>query len=75
VDVRLTWYFRELLLFAWLADEVVEPAAAQIPLTEPVKIRDEVIFGSLPTRIESWDWFAGNGNQDYTFPGSILASA
>jgi hypothetical protein len=25
----------------------------------------------LRTRVESWDWFQGSANNDYTFPGSI----
>jgi hypothetical protein len=28
--------------------------------------------GSLRTCVESWDWFQGNANNDYTFPGSIF---
>ncbi len=47
-------------------------AAAQSPAADPVKIGDVVVSGSLRTRIESWDWFEGNANNDYTFPGSML---
>ena len=39
---------------------------------EPSKIGDVTVSRSLRTRIESWDSFQGNGNNDYTFPGSIL---
>ncbi len=38
---------------------------------EPLKVGDVIVSGSLRTRIESWDWFHGNANNDYTFPGSI----
>jgi hypothetical protein len=30
------------------------------------------VAGSLRTRVESWDWFSGNANNSYTYPGSIL---
>jgi len=30
------------------------------------------ISGSLRSRMESWDWFTGNADHDYTFLGSIL---
>ena len=30
------------------------------------------VSGSFRTRIESWDWFQGDANNRYTFPGSIL---
>ncbi len=45
---------------------------AQSPAAEPLKIGDITISGSLRTRVESWDWFQGNANNDYTFPGSIF---
>ena len=45
---------------------------AQTQPYEPVKIGNVSIAGSLRTRVESWDWFQGNANNDYTFPGSIL---
>ncbi len=38
-----------------------------------VKIGDVTVSGSLRTRVESWDWFQGTANGDYTFPGSILS--
>jgi len=37
----------------------------------PLKVGNVIVSGSLRTRIESWDWFHGNANNDYTFPGSI----
>lgn len=48
------------------------PAAAQMPAPAPLKIGDIAVTGSLRTRVESWDWFGGNANNDYTYPGSIL---
>jgi len=38
---------------------------------QPVKIGGMTVSGSLRTRIEAWDWFQGNANNDYTFPGSM----
>jgi hypothetical protein len=40
-------------------------------VSQPLKIGYVTVSGSLRTRIESWDWFQGNANNDYTFPGSI----
>ena len=48
------------------------PAVAQSSPASPVKIGDLTVSGSLRTRIESWDWFTGNANNQYTYPGSIL---
>jgi hypothetical protein len=48
------------------------PARAQASGAFPDKIGDVAIFGSLRTRAESWNWFEGNANNDYTYPGSIL---
>lgn len=39
---------------------------------DQLKIGDVVVSGSLRTRIESWDWFQGSANNEYTYPGSIL---
>jgi len=63
---------RLFVLAALFASQIAPPAAAQSPAAEPVKIGDLVVSGSLRTRVESWDWFQGNANNDYTFPGSIL---
>ena len=47
------------------------PAAiAQTP--EPLKVGGVTLSGSWRTRVESWDWFQGNGDNTYTYPGSIL---
>jgi Alginate export len=48
------------------------PAAAQTPALTPLKIGDVAISGSLRTRVESWDWFEGKADNQYTYPGSIL---
>jgi hypothetical protein len=48
------------------------PAAAQTSAPAPLKIGDIAVSGSLRTRVESWDWFGGNANNEYTYPGSIL---
>jgi len=48
------------------------PAIVQPQTASPVKIGDVTVSGSLRTRGESWDWFSGNANHDYTYPGSIL---
>ena len=37
-----------------------------------VKVGDVAVSASLRTRVEAWDWFAGNAQNDYVFPGSIL---
>jgi hypothetical protein len=50
---------------------MVVPAVAQTSAA-PTQIGDVTVAGSLRTRVESWDWFAGNPNNNYTFPGSIL---
>jgi len=45
-----------------------QPAAAP----DSLKIGDVTVSGSLRTRVESWDWFKGDANNDYTFSESIL---
>ena len=60
-----------LLLMAWLAIPANQ-ASAQVASPEPIKIGDISLSGSLRTRVEAWDWFDGNANSNYTFPGSIL---
>src|SRR5262245_45636202 len=45
---------------------------AQTPAVTPLKIGDVALSGSLRTRVESWDWFGGNADNEYTYPGSIL---
>src|SRR6185312_14260435 len=52
-----------------------QSGAAQGGPQEPVHIGAVAITGSLRTRIESWDWFQGNANNNYTFPRSIARIA
>ena len=48
------------------------PVAAQTPAPAPLKIGNVAVSGSLRPRVESWDWFSGMANNQYTFTGSIL---
>jgi hypothetical protein len=59
-------------LFLACLDRLVEPGEAQTSVASPTKIGDVTVSGSLRTRVESWDWFNGNANNDYTFLGSIV---
>ena len=62
-----------ILLLACAAGRMIVPAAAQTSAASaPIQIGDITVAGSLRTRIESWDWFTGNADNDYTFAGSIL---
>ena len=72
LKVRMPRYFKLLLVFACFAALGLGPAAAQTPTANPIKIGDVTVSGSLRTRVESWDWFGGSANNDYTYPGSIL---
>ena len=56
------------LSFLFLLGQSISIAFAQ-----PLKLGDITVSGSLRTRVESWDWFQGNANNDYTFPGSIAS--
>src|SRR5262245_60675060 len=38
----------------------------------PARIGEVKTSGSLRTRVESWNWFEGSANNDYTYAGSIL---
>ncbi len=64
-------YLQSLLLLACLG-LTAQPARSQTSGTGLTKIGDVAISGSLRTRVESWDWFKGSANNDYTYPGSIL---
>ena len=57
--------------FLFLLGQPISTALAQPAAPPPLKLGDITVSGSLRTRIESWDWFQGNANNDYTFPGSI----
>jgi hypothetical protein len=58
---------RFLLLGSWISIALGQSAAPQ-----PLKIDDVTVSGSLRARSESWDWFQGNADSDYTFLGSIV---
>ncbi len=58
--------------FAVLSFLLLRLASAQAPADPSLKIGDVAVSASLRTRVESWDWFQGNANNSYTFPGSIL---
>ena len=57
--------------FLFLLGQSISIALAQSAAPPPLKLGDITVSGSVRTRIESWDWFQGNANNDYTFPGSI----
>ena len=59
------------LTFLFLLGQSISIALAQPAGSQPLKLGDITVSGSLRTRVESWDWFQGNANNDYTFPGSI----
>ncbi len=54
-----------------LLGHMISTAFAQPAAPRRFEIGGITVSGSLRTRIESWDWFQGNANSDYTFPGSI----
>jgi hypothetical protein len=48
------------------------PSAAPAGATpQPVKIGPVTVSGSLRMRLESWDWFAGDANNEYRYLGSV----
>ena len=59
------------LTFLFLLGHPISVAFAQSAASQPLKIDGVTVSGSLRTRVESWDWFQGSANNDYTFPGSI----
>jgi hypothetical protein len=59
------------LTFLFLLGQSISIALAQPATSQPLKLGDITVSGSLRTRVESWDWFQGSANNDYTFPGSI----
>lgn len=59
------------LTFLCLLGQSISMALAQPATSQPLKLGDITVSGSLRTRVESWDWFQGSANNDYTFPGSI----
>src|SRR5690348_7056213 len=59
------------LTFLLMLGQSISIGFAQSAASQPLQIGDITVSGSLRTRIESWDWFQGSANNDYTFPGSI----
>lgn len=59
------------LTFLFLLGQSISTAPAQPATPQTLKLGDVSVSGSLRTRVESWDWFQGSANNDYTFPGSI----
>ena len=57
--------------FLFLLGQAISSALAQPATSQPLKLGDITVLGSLRTRVESWEWFQGSANNDYTFPGSI----
>src|SRR5713101_6533596 len=59
------------LTFLFLLGQSISIAFAQSAAPQPLRFGDITVSGSLRTRVESWDWFQGSANNDYTFSGSI----
>jgi hypothetical protein len=55
------------IVLAWLAGSL--SAIAQS--TPPVTLGSVAVSGSIRTRIESWSWFDGSADDDYTFPATL----
>jgi len=41
-------------------------------LPAQVKLGPLTLTGSLRTRVEAWDWFQGDGDNTYAYPGTVL---
>src|SRR5437763_388714 len=59
------------LIFLFLLGQPITVALAQPATSQPLKLGDITVSGYVRTRVESWGWFQGSANHDYTFPGSI----
>ena len=59
------------LTFLFLLGQSISTVLAQPAGSQPLKLGDITVSGSLRTRVEAWDWFQGSANNDYTFPGSL----
>src|SRR5262249_41830318 len=46
--------------------------SAQAPGFTPLTVDGITVFGSLRSRLESWDWFGGGSNGTYTYPGTLV---
>jgi hypothetical protein len=64
--------YSSLTVFLACAGGLAIPLAAQTPSGTSMEIGGVGVTGSLRTRVESWDWFSGSTESDYTYPGSIL---
>ena len=64
--------YASLTVFLAYAGSLANPVSAQTPTAKPMELGGVSVTGSLRTRVESWDWFSGNADNDYTYPGSIL---
>src|SRR5437868_3467514 len=59
------------LTFLLVLGQPMSIAVAQSATPQSLKLGEITVSGGLRTRVESWDWFQGSANNDYTFPGSI----
>src|SRR5215471_16022563 len=64
--------YASLTVFLTCTGSLTNSLPAQTPTAASLQIGDVNVTGSLRTRIESWDWFTGNADGTYTYPGSIL---
>jgi hypothetical protein len=60
------------LTFLFLLGQSISTVLAQPAGSQPLKLGDITVSGSLRTRVEAWDWFQGSANDDYTFPGGQI---
>ncbi len=66
-----------LLIPACAAAEDTDPQTSENrnpapPASEPIKWGNVTVSGSLRSRLEIWDWFEGNANNDYSYSGNIF---
>ena len=64
LNFNLRTIMKFFLAFILVAAPSVSIALAQSASSDPVKIGDVTVSGSVRTRIESWDFFQGNANKD-----------
>ena len=48
---------------------------AQQPTFDPIKVGNVVISGSFKSRVDAYDWFEGNANNEYGFSESLFRLA
>jgi hypothetical protein len=63
---------RWVLLFFTSASIHLALAQVPPPADPPIKIGSVVFSGLLRTRVEIWDWFPGDANNQYAYSGSTL---